>query len=65
LWQQLLPAELCHHCKIVDVSGGELKVVVDSPSYATELRWCSSELVGEFKRRCPGARVRRITFTVG
>jgi predicted nucleic acid-binding Zn ribbon protein len=65
LWEELLPAEICHHCKIVDISGGELKVLVDSPSYANELRWCSSQLLMEFERRCPRARVRRITFTLG
>jgi hypothetical protein len=61
-WEELLPAELHHHCDIVGLSGGELKVKVDSPSYANELRWCSSQLLGELEQRCPQARVKRITF---
>jgi hypothetical protein len=61
-WEELLPAELRHHCDIVGLSGGELKVKVDSPSYANELRWCSSQLLSELEQRCPQARVKRITF---
>jgi len=65
LWQQLLPANLCQHCKIVDMSNAELKVSVDSPSYANELRWCSSELLSQLQQRCPRARIKKIKFTVG
>ena len=65
LWQQLLPANLCQHCKIVDMSNAELKVSVDSPSYANELRWCSSELLEQLQQRCPRARIKKIKFTVG
>ncbi|MHC4387633.1 MAG: DciA family protein [Planctomycetota bacterium] len=61
-WEELLPAELQHHCDIAGFSGGELKVKVDSPSYANELRWCSSQLLSELEQRCPQARVKRITF---
>src|SRR4030042_1790832 len=54
-WGRILPAELCRHCRIVDVSGGRLKVAVDSPSYMYELQLSSSELLKELERRCPGA----------
>jgi hypothetical protein len=33
LWRQLLPAELYQHCRLAGISGGQLKVLVDSPSY--------------------------------
>ena len=65
LWQQLLPPNLCQHCKIVGISGGELEVLVESPSYANELRWCSSELLEQLQQRCPRARIKKIKFTVG
>jgi len=65
LWDQLLPAELHRHCKIVDMSGGQLKVLVDSPSYANELRWCGSELLEEIKQQCPRAKIKKIKFVVG
>lgn len=65
LWDQLLPAELGLHCKIIDISGGQLKVKVDSPVYANELRWCSSDLLEEIQLKCPRARIKEIKFVVG
>jgi len=65
LWSQLLPPELHRHCRIADISGGQLKVLVDSPSYMYELRLCSSALLGELQRQCPRARIRKIKFTIG
>lgn len=63
LWRDLLPAELQEHCEIVGISGGQLDVQVDSPSYVYELQLCSSELLGELQRQCPRARLTRIKFT--
>jgi predicted nucleic acid-binding Zn ribbon protein len=65
LWCQLLPMELRRHCKIADISGGQLKVVADSPSYANKLRWCSSQLLEELRQRCRRGRIKRIKITVG
>ncbi len=64
LWSQLLPAELCRHCEIVDISGGQLKVRVDSPAYKYELQLCSSELLEELQQQCPKARLTKIKFVV-
>ena len=64
LWSQLLPAELCRHCEIVDISGGQLKVRVDSPAYKYELQLCSSELLEELQQQCPRARLTKIKFVV-
>jgi hypothetical protein len=63
-WSQLLPAELGGHCEIVDISGGQLKVQVDSPSHMYELQLCSSELLEELQQDCPKARLTRIKFIV-
>ena len=65
LWSQLLPDELCRHCEIVDISGGQIKVQVDSPSYMYELQLCSSELLEELQQQCPKARLTKIKFVVG
>jgi hypothetical protein len=65
LWNELLPAELARHCRLADIGGGQLKVFVDSPSYMHELRLCSQELVGQFDRRCPQARIKRIQLAIG
>lgn len=64
LWGQLLPAELYRHCEIVDISGGQLKVKVDSPAYKYELQLCSSELLEELQQQCPKARLTEIKFVV-
>ena len=65
LWSQLLPVELRRHCKLADISGGQLKVLVDSPAYLYELQLCSSQLLEEFQQQCPRARIEKIKFTVG
>lgn len=65
VWGQLLPAELSDHCRIVDISAGQLRVLVDSPSYMYELQLCSSAILAELQRRCPAARVQKISLAVG
>jgi predicted nucleic acid-binding Zn ribbon protein len=64
-WGQMLPTELYQHCRIVDISSGRLKVLVDSPSYMYELQLLSCELLKELARRCPRARIKEIKFAVG
>jgi len=65
LWNQLLPGELVRHCKLAGVSGGQLKVCVDSPVYLYELRLCGPELLRELQRHCPAARIKEIKFVIG
>ncbi|UCF44126.1 MAG: DUF721 domain-containing protein [Planctomycetota bacterium] len=64
-WSGLLPAELRRHCRIADVSGGQIKVLADSPSYVYELRLCGSELIERLQQQCPRFRIKRIKFAVG
>lgn len=64
VWRDLLPAGLQQHCEIVDISGGQLNIQVDSPSYVYELQLCSSELLAELQRHCPRVRLTKIKFTV-
>lgn len=65
LWSQLLPAGLRRHCKIADVSAGQLKVLVDLPPYMHELRLCSSELLKELQQQCPRAQIKKIKLVLG
>ena len=65
LWRRLLPVELREHCKIAGISGGQLKVRVGLSSYMYELQLCSSELLKQFQRQCPQARIKKIKFEVG
>ena len=64
-WSQLLPVELCRHCRIDGISGGRLKVLADSPSYMYELQLLSSELLEELGRQYPQARIQEIKIAVG
>ena len=60
IWSRLLPVELSRHSRIVGLSGGKLKVEVEAPSYAAELRWSSSEILGQLQQECPGEKVKVI-----
>lgn len=62
VWSRLLPVELYRHCEIVDISGGQLKVKVDSPAYKYELQLCRAELLKELQQQCPKARLTEIKF---
>ena len=64
IWNQLLPEELCRHCEIVGISGGKLRVKVDSPAYKYELQLCSSELLKELQQQCPKARLTEIKIVL-
>ena len=65
LWADLLPAEISKHCKIVDISAGQLKVLVDSPSYMCELQLCGPTILKELQRQCPQARLQKIKLRIG
>ena len=65
LWEQLLPEELSRHCKIIDLQHGQLKVRVDSPVYANELRWCSADILNQLQQQCWRAKIDKIKIVVG
>jgi hypothetical protein len=64
VWNRLLPAGLYGHCEIIKISGGQLEVQVDSPSYKYELQLCCSELLEELQRQCPRVRLTKIKLVV-
>jgi predicted nucleic acid-binding Zn ribbon protein len=59
-WEQFVPEGLTDHCRLAGLVSGVLKVVVDSPVYAYELRLCSDELVRHIRQRCPRAGLREL-----
>ena len=65
LWNQMLPDELSRHCRIVDISGGRLKVLADSPSYMYELNLLSKNIIFELQRRCPRHQIQQIKIAIG
>jgi hypothetical protein len=60
LCRQLLPASLMRHSSIAGITGGQLKIQADSPSYMYELQLCSSKLLDELRRQCPRVRLKEI-----
>jgi hypothetical protein len=60
----LLPPAMRGHCRLGEISGGSIKIVVDSASYMYELQLCKAELLGELQRLCPGVPLRRIHVTM-
>ena len=56
----LLPPAMRTHCRLAGVSGGNVKLVVDSASYMYELQLCKAELLTELQRLCPTSGLRRI-----
>ena len=64
-WQRLVPVGLAQHCRVTGLTGGVLKIVVDSSSYMYELQLCRCELLNELQRECPHSRIRKIEPAVG
>jgi len=65
VWASLLPQTIARHCRIDSICRGELKVLVDSPSYMHELRFFSAELLEGLRQHCPSANVRKIKIAIG
>lgn len=63
--EQVLGPNLASHCKVDSVSAGQLKILADSPSYRTQLRLCSSEIIGQLQQACPRARIKNIKIELG
>jgi len=63
-WEMLLPAAMRKHCRIESITGGSVRVAVDSASYRYELQLCRGELLAELQRLCPGAGLRRIVVAM-
>ena len=63
-WRQILPEQLQKHCRIAEISGGQLKVVADSPVYANEIKWCSDMLCRQLQINCPTAKIKKIKVTL-
>ena len=61
---QVLPSGLVEHCQIAGLFGGQLKIVVDSAAYMYELQVCSSQLLGEMRRRHPRIPVEKIKVSL-
>ncbi len=65
VWSQLLPPQLAGHCQLLDASGGQLKVQVESPSYRHELQMIGYEIIDKLNYLCPRAKIKKLKIIVG
>jgi len=63
-WNRIIPREMQQHCNLADISGGQLKVSVDSPAYRYELQICSPSILEKLQENCPRAKIRKIKFVL-
>lgn len=65
VWNRVLPQELRSHSRIDDITGGRLKIKVDSPAYTYMLRMRATDILGELAQSCPAAKIKEIIFVLG
>lgn len=65
VWCQLIEPELGRHCTLAGIYHGQLRVLVDSPSYLYQVRMLSSELLPELQRHCRWAGIKMIKAIIG
>lgn len=44
-WSEVVGAEVADHARPLGVDGGRLKIGVDSPTWASHLRWSEAEIL--------------------
>ena len=64
LCSQVLPVGLSEHCETAGISGGQLKLQVDSPVYMYELQLASSGLLKELRQHCPRVPIEKIKLVL-
>ncbi len=55
-----LPDELVRHCRIAGISGGQITIAVDMPSYRYEMQLRSPELLRCLQQQCPADHIKKI-----
>lgn len=61
-WRQLLPEQLSDNSRIAGISGGVLRVEVETGPYMHELRLISAELIEQLERMCGSGTIKRIVL---
>ena len=64
-WSRSVPPALAAHCHVAGMSGGQLRVKVDSPVYLYEIQLCQDALLKELQTQVPRAGLRKIRFQLG
>lgn len=64
-WLQAVPDDLALHCHCDSISGGQLKISVDSPAYMYKLQIISDELIEKLGELCKRPTIRKLKFVPG
>jgi predicted nucleic acid-binding Zn ribbon protein len=64
-WRQVVPDEMASHCWCEGISGGQLKIIVDSPAYMYRLQVMSAELIERLGELCRRPAVKKIKLVPG
>lgn len=63
-WEEAVGPEVAAHSRPVAVTGGVLRVAVDHPGWATQLRYLATTLLGRVEEVAGAGVVRRIDIQV-
>jgi predicted nucleic acid-binding Zn ribbon protein len=63
-WEELVGPALAAHCRPRSVRAGVLRIVVDSPAWAGQLRYLDDVLVARITESLPAVDVREVRVTV-
>lgn len=64
LWEEILPAELARHSRMVSLLRGVLKAEVEAGPYMFEMQNIRQALLEQIQQSCPGAGVNSIKLIV-
>jgi len=65
IWQRTVPEKLREHCSIEKVSNKQILVVVDSPSYAGQLRMKVRAIINAFRQDAPRTGITSVRIVIG
>lgn len=64
-WQQVLPPGLAQHCRVKNVVGTRLHVLVDTPAYLYEMQLCNNDVLRAMQGLCSRPRIDSIKLSLG
>ena len=64
-WDEVVGPEVAPHARPLGIEGGCLKISVDSPGWASHLRWSEREIVDRLEGLIGAGQVTSVTVRVG
>ena len=62
--QRILPEELKEHCRLEQITNGQLKIKVDSSACLFSAQLASNKLLEQLQQDCPRAGIRKVRFVL-